>query len=367
MADLSRNLMFSVVAEDRQFDLEPAARDLDRLGDAAQDAGRDLDKLDQDVRDVDLEQLGDDAKQTARKVDDAFDDIGRSAGRSADKVDTETDGIRRNLSDVRDEAGSTAREAAASFSGSGDIGDAFQELAANAPAVLGGVGLAAGAAAAAGVGLIRAEAEKLEELVGEMVDEMIESGGRLSDAFIDSKLQDLSKDGTLAELEELAKNAGLAYNDLARSKAGDAEATKRGVAAAEEAVQVYYDLEAAGEALTAEEEIRKRAIRDVLQEYRGSTKAIELAERATKNYQDAAIASAGSVKESSTTARDAWDDLRANLGKPIRAKVDVNAPTPAQLARIRQDMTAGIGTIVVPVKAGTNPFSNTADNSRYRW
>lgn len=352
MADRGRDLKFSVLSDADRFDLTQPARDLETLGRAAQDSGRDLGRFEDDTR------------QTARRVDDAFDRIARSSQSMSRKIDTETTDIRSNLRDVSSEAGSTAREAAASFSGSGDIGDAFQELAANAPAVLGPIGLAAGAAAAAGVGLIRAESEKLKELVGEMVDDMIESGGRLSTEFLNTRLQELSKDGTLEDLKTLAKDAGLAYGDLAYAKAGDTEATKRGNAAARDAEKVLLDLQDATGRLSAEDDIRLRAIRNVIQEYGGSAKAVQLAEEATRNYQDAAIASAGSVQESSITARDAWDDLRANLGRPIRAKVDVNLP---DLVKVRQDLTRGIGTIDVRLRVrGQNVFSNTADNSRYR-
>jgi len=52
---------------------------------------------------------------------------------------------------------------------------------------------------------------------------------------------------------------------------------------------------------------------------------------------------------------------------PVTIRTHVSPPTAAELDAVNRRVRNGIGTIVVPVKAGQSKYSNTADNSRYRW
>lgn len=392
MADRGRDLTFSILSDADKFDLDQPARDMDRLGQSADDAGkrldrvgdqakdagralddglsedartaiRELDKLEQQARDVDLEaNLGQDAKDAARKVDSAFDTIARASKRSAADLDDDTGKMKNSLRDVGDEAGSTAREAAASFSSSGDIGDALQELAANAPSVLGPLGLAVGAAAGVGVGLWRAKMEALKESVDEMVDEMIEAGGRLSDAFIDNKVQELAKEGELKQVKALVEQydiLGVSYYDLARAKAGDAEAIDR--------VNAALDAESSRRKQNEDDLIRSEAAVAALRDqYDSSAEALKLAQEATEQYTNATSNSGETAKTAAQTARGAWDDLRGAMADPIRGKVLLQKPSRADYVSVRQDMLRGIGTLVIPVRPGQSRFTNNANNSRYR-
>lgn len=388
-----RDLTFSLLSDASKFDTSKAAAQLEDLGDSAKGAGDDLDALateartaagrvetelsdmgreaarrletlNRDARDVNLEDtLGRDAKATAGKVDDAFDAIARSAKAGSRKVDTETRDMRGSLKDVSDEAGQTSREMAASFGSSGDIGDALQELAANAPAALGPLGLAFGAVAGIGVGLFRARTEALKERVDELVDAMIDAGGRLSKEFVDSEVLKLVKDGEAGRLEELVKRyklVGVTVRDVVRARAGDEEALKR--------VQAALATETRRRKSSTDEMGRSEAAVAALSD--GITQgadALRLAKEATEDYQNATGDAAKTAKGAAKTAKGAWDDLRANLGRPIRPRVIADLPSASELAAVRSGIMRGIGTIVVPVKPGQSRFANTADNSRYRW
>lgn len=362
MASRGRDWTFSILSDTDKLDLDKPARELEDLGTSAKGAGADLERLDSDAKGVDLDRLGTDARDLARKVDNAFDAIARASKTGANKVDDNTDKMRASLRDVSDEAGSTAREAAASFSSSGDIGDALQELAANAPAVLGPLGLALGAAAAAGFGLWRSEMEKLNEDVQEMVDEMLEAGGRLSEQFIDNKVLELAKEGELDSLQALIDQydiLGVTYRDLARAKAGDAEAIDR--------VTDALDKESARRKTSEDDMIRSEAAVAALRDqYDDSARALELAQAATERYTAATAVSGDTAKTAAATAKGSWDELRGAMSDPIRAKVLLQKPSAADFVAVRQSMLRGLGTIVVPVKAGTPRTKNTADNSRYR-
>ncbi len=147
-----------------------------------------------------LDQL---ATHTAQDADKAATDLQHEFSTAFDKVKTDAretgkrmgddlhDGTRRagdGLTDFKDEANSTAREAAASFDGSAEsIGDAFQEIAANAFAGFGPAGAAAGLAAAAGIGLVNAalqqaqeDAEQAREEVQDFRDQLNEVGNDIT-------------------------------------------------------------------------------------------------------------------------------------------------------------------------------------------
>lgn len=351
--DRGRDLKVSILSDADQFDVDQPARDLDKLAERAEDADKALtrlgDGLDDSARkmrdlgdDTDqggrgVRDLGDDAKDTARKVDNAFEAIARSSRQNLrNKLDDDTDKAAASLHEVRDEANDTAREMGASFDGSaGSVLDAFQELGANAGQAFGPIGIAAGAAAAVGVGLIRAEAEKLQELAGEMTEAMIEAGGRLSEEFIDQKLQDMASDGTLVKLQEQAADLGLSFEDLARAKAGDGEAADRLMDQIADLSSKISENAAANGVASGEMYAQQTALGQLAKEVGTTAKAHDLAARAAGAYADAARTAGADTQSSAHVTGAAWDDLRSNLGKPITAKVAVSAPSPAEIAATR--------------------------------
>lgn len=127
----------------------------DAVDDMARDTKKGADKAEKAVDD-----LADTFKDAVRKAKD-LGDAGRDAGDDVRKgMKHAEDGVE----EFKDEANSTAKEAAASFDGSAEsIGDALQELAANAFAGFGPAGAVAGIAAAAGIGLATAGFEQVQE------------------------------------------------------------------------------------------------------------------------------------------------------------------------------------------------------------
>lgn len=184
-------------ASDAFDDLEKAAkganveRELEKAQRATEDLGDELD----DARD-NLKRLGYDGR-------DAGDDVKRGMKRAEDGVE-----------EFKDEANSTAREAAASFDGSAEsIADVFQEIAANAFAGFGPAGAVAGLAAAAGIGLAVAGFEQMDEAseeskerANEWADSYIEAGGRVLDfQQTIARVQEI----TTKRYDEATKNADL--------------------------------------------------------------------------------------------------------------------------------------------------------------
>lgn len=144
-------------------DAEKALEKLDGvLDDVARETKRGAEKSEDAVEK--LTDSFDDARKAVKKLDDATDDIGKNTKKSFKKAE-------EGVEEFRDEAKSTAREAAASFDGSAEsIADAFQEVAANAFAGFGPAGTAAGIAGALGIGVIIEAFTKISEAAQEAKD-----------------------------------------------------------------------------------------------------------------------------------------------------------------------------------------------------
>ncbi len=141
---------------------------LDDVADALDDMVRDGDKTERQLE-RNFREIADAAKDSSKKIGDDTKDGFKRAGEGA--------------AEFKDEAHSTAREAAASFDGSAEsIGDAFQEVAANAFSGFGPLGAVAGLAAAAGIGLATAGFDQ----VGEASEESKQRAADWAQAFIDA-------------------------------------------------------------------------------------------------------------------------------------------------------------------------------------
>lgn len=167
----------------QSLDFADAVREANRLDDALKDTARTLDR---DMGADEVDRLERKMRDAERQADD-LGDRGKRAGRD---IDSGMDRAREGVDEFRDEANSTAREAAASFDGSAEsIGDAFQEVAANAFAGFGPAGAAAGLLAAGGIGLAIAGIEDYNEAqeeskqrAAEWASAYIEAGGRILSA-----------------------------------------------------------------------------------------------------------------------------------------------------------------------------------------
>lgn len=209
----------------------------DSLDDVAKEAQRSGDDVDDSLKDSErsaerLERSFQDLADEARAVGKAGSAAGSDVDDGMRKAD---DGVSRagdGLGEFKDEANSTAREAAASFDGSAEsIGDAFQEVAANAFAGFGPAGAIAGLAAAAGIGLViqgfeAAEEEQTEfrERVAELAQQFIETGGIGERSFSDmaDELRGLvteSEDGrdSIDDLSRIAEHLDRPLRDVVKA------------------------------------------------------------------------------------------------------------------------------------------------------
>lgn len=208
--------------EDAQDEVDRLDRDgekaFENVADATDDAADEANTLEKRLRDV-----RDAAKDAGKAGDDAGDDI-RSGFKRAEG----------GLSEFKDEANSTAREAAASFDGSAEsIGDAFQEVAANAFSGFGPAGAVAGIAAAAGIGLAVAGFEAVseaqaasEEAIAEWADAFIEAGDKVLSAGITAaKFQEIITDPEkFKEAQKNAEDWGVSIETAVAAMSGNAGA-----------------------------------------------------------------------------------------------------------------------------------------------
>lgn len=253
------------LTRDSQRSSREAAQALDAIPDGVRDAARDVDRqsrklgdglgdgVDRGVKDAEgsLDRLERSFKDTVRDVQrtDGKGGLGSSIGESTKKGVGEA---KEGLHEFRDESNSTAKEAAASFDGSAaSIGDAFQEVAANAFAGFGPAGAVAGLAAAAGLGLAIAKITEIQERqqalkakTSELAQAMIEGGreGAVGYDVVADKLKELATEQDdlgvdLRSLKGIADEAQQPFDDLAQAYAGN-------VGEIDKLVQKHRDIQA---------------------------------------------------------------------------------------------------------------------------
>ena len=210
MADRGRDLKFSILSDVEKFVTDEAARKLEDLGDNAKAAGRQLDDLD------------DQARTTARKMDDSFDRIAASSKASLRrKVSDDAEHAKDKLREAGQEGQDTAREMFASFTDVSSVGDAAQEISANVGGLFGPIGLAIGGALSAGFAIFNRNAEKIKQTAQDIADALIESKGRLDEAFIEDKIKSFVEDGSIQDLAKIAQDAQVPVREFLRAVAGD--------------------------------------------------------------------------------------------------------------------------------------------------
>lgn len=186
-------------------DVRPFLKGTDNMADSLEDVSDALEHLGKnkatDKLEDGLKDAGKEARTFETKVKDAFDGISKEArdsGKTIGKsVKDGTEKAGEGLSELKDESKSTAKEAAASFSSIEDAADALQEVAANAFAGFGPAGVAAGIAAAAGIGVAIAglqnaadEANAAGERVGTLGQEFKDAGGKWDEAGLTKRMED---------------------------------------------------------------------------------------------------------------------------------------------------------------------------------
>lgn len=220
--------------------VEDVLKDVSKAGDKA---GDELEKSMKDAADATEKnekankELAETVKKTGRAGRDAGDDFKKG-----------TDRAKEGLDEVKQEANSTAKEAAASFDGSAEsIGDAFQEVLANIGGAFGPIGSVLAIGAAAAVGTLTAamqegedQSVEFQEKVGELANEFIEAGdvGKVSLDYMVDKLKEMATEtdagkDSLADLKDIAEDTGTNFKKLAEMFAGNIEGIDDLVAAKE--------------------------------------------------------------------------------------------------------------------------------------
>lgn len=327
-------------------------RDVSNIGDALSDVS---DSLNDVARD---------AARSGAKVSDAYSDAAKDGERSAERLErafqdasdaTAKSGVsgpekfaRRTVESTeeagesvrtfKDEAKANLSEVASSFDGSAtSIVDLFQGTLGGVVADLGPLGLAAGAAAAAGVGLIGAQLEKdqaraeaLRQKAADLADEFIETGrvGETSVSYIADAMRELAtttEDGedNLSSLRKQAEAAGVSVKDYQLANAGAAENTAR---ALEQARDKYQDLadeaEANGGMLSKTERSKQVALGNTIGTLVDLQQVQEDAKTSAEDYfksgADAAAAAGEATQAYSEGVQSAYADAGASIDDYVK-------------------------------------------------
>lgn len=352
--------------------LDNLARDAKTADEALDDAARAADKLDDNLDD--LEQALKDAERELKANGDASDDLGAKlrdafdrAKDAAKQAREASDDVGDGLSNAKDrvkefgaEGTDTAREVAASFDGSASsIVDGFQEVAANAAAAFGPIGLAVGIAAAVGLGALRAEQERTREETNRLkaAIQALESGTTDADTATREYLDGLEDQGkTLQALKKDADALGIGLDVLVRAQAGNRDAIDEVTAATEAYVRARDEqsngqgalgfalLESVGQTLglseaTADLGKNADAAREttkLYQEALGQTSETQERARETQEaysqavtdfsdpagaYQETVQAMAQKTADATKDTTDSWEDYADKTGASL---TDVN-------------------------------------------
>lgn len=198
MPDRGRDLTLNLISNANQFDLDAPAKQLEDVGDAA--------------------------KHSGSQVEKAFKGIEQASGHASKEIKSDMRKAEGGLHDFKDEAHSSGKEAAASFSGEfSDVGDFIQEVAANAFGGFGAAGAAAGVAAAVGIGIvtnaIAAAKQRIQELADGLTDLKLDSSLDTTAGRIRQVLDTLRDQGELGRFRQAARDAGIDWGTYVRALA----------------------------------------------------------------------------------------------------------------------------------------------------
>jgi uncharacterized membrane protein len=312
-------------------DASGAVRDVKQLGEAAEDAGKDLDKM------------GDRGKKASK-------DIGSG------------------LREVSDEARQSGKEAAASFSDPfTDLPDFLQETVAQGLGGFGPIGLAAGLAGAAGIGLVTAElqrqqeeANKLKERFSEMYSQAAEDGLKyLSTASIISSTNDLLFNPERAQewkdVQQDAIKLGIDANTLALARNGHEESlavTLEAVSQAEDDIANKRAGNSTAAAIGLATEVG--ALQDIKSEYEGIGQLHDENKDRLSNAQSISNGlheeERAQIQRTKDAAQARYEAAAALYANPLRMQVELQDNT--NPAAFRASVASRLGTITVPVQLG---------------
>lgn len=328
--------------------LEDAEKALTDLG-----RSRGPEQLERDMKDAQkqTERLADETKATARQIERSY----RDAGRDIKK------GVGDGLKDAKQEATQSGRESAASFSGEWtDVGDFLQETVANGLSGFGPLGLAAGIAGAAGIGVItetilgqQEAADELKARLSSAYQEAAEEGRNYLDtAQIIAEASDLMFNKDRADewkqVQADAKQLGLDTYDVIAANAGQTDKQREVQQAINALLQQAKDdydetdsiVGNVGQSVLGIEN-RWREVIDATEEEK--TKARELQEIVAAAEEDRR----NQVNMTADTAERRMRALQTGASNPIRIPVELEDRT--DVGALRASVLRRAGRIGIPV------------------
>lgn len=288
LSDVSAFLKGTTSIEDALDDVVGSLDDLAKQTEA--DAAKASGELERKFSKA-LDEVGDDAKRAGKKIGDDVKDGTRAAGEGMDTL--------------KDEARQSVRETAASFSDVNDALDLVQELAANALGGFGPAGMAAGAAAAVGIGLVKASLDEAKEKADDYVETVHGISEALRDAggvagFLADSMQDIVDEKEWFEFwqalpvdrlrlyTDTVRELGLNSSDVFAAMAGDVEAYDR----------------IARDAIGRSTEANMDQVTTFLNGVRTQGRAVNDAKRWNEDYANSSVAAQQRIEEAQRESAD---------------------------------------------------------------
>ena len=290
---MAKGIRINFLADVRDFlrgtkDLE---KELDDVADSLDEMAKDGDKA--------TEKLERSFKDLARETRKAGDDVGDGMGRGFKRMEALGEDA---ATEIKDEFKSNLSEVTSSFDGSVEsMGDLVQGTLGGLVPALGPLGLAVGAAGAAGVGLViksfqdaEARAEEFRAKVSELTQALIEAGddGSLSAQFISDKLKELATvadEGatSLKDIKDIADDTGTSFDKLARMYAGNVDGIDELIESQSELNDEYDRGMSRADALRGKVDDENSSRERLVQQLTDQKKAIEDAAEAERLYLEA--------------------------------------------------------------------------------
>lgn len=317
----SKGIVINFLSDVRDFlrgtgDVEEALDDVvDSLEDVSKEGDQAAEKL--------ADSFKDNMKEVSRAAREAGDGIGSDLNRGSKRA-------QEGMKDLREESLSTAKESAASFDGSAEsIVDSFQEIAANAFIGFGAAGVAAGLAAAGGIGIASAailaaeeEAKAAKDRVGELGLAIIESGSDVAgvNAFKDSLEGIITNADDAAvkvdDLRKLTKKYGdqvPSVAEFATAYAGNADAIESVTEQLEAAIKAEEDKTFKTKAGADASREKQEAYQGEIDKLQGIQEEAELAAQIEEEWLAAGGAEAQAKADAIGTINAAYDDVVGSI------------------------------------------------------
>lgn len=286
--------------DDVEKALDDVASSLDELAaDTEADAKKAADALETKFTSA-LKEVGTEAKSTGKKLGDDVKDGAKRAG----------DGI----GNMKDESKQSIRETAASFGDITDGLDLIQEVAANAFVGFGPAGMAAGALAAIGIGLLKTSLDDSKEKADEFIDKVHEMSAALRETGgVAGTIAD-SMDDIVDQKEWFEFWQKLPIDRLQLMKQGVDEV---GVSWSDVLVAAGGDLEAYDRVVNTTLKNQTEANMDWTNSFLHSVKeqgtAVDEAKRRNEIYAESGIEANRKMEEAQEHAKDVSKDWAASL------------------------------------------------------